>query len=520
MFENEIKFITDFTLNKIKDSGSFITLEKFLSKDIHPAIKKFVEAEINYLFYADRKRIIENSLFDYTGQEISHYLDLIGVEIKRTKKIAFEDIKNIVFQAVSFNANFVVHPEWTLTKLIFGNNKTISVDEFKMMLNYCFYYDYLTSILMSYIGKKKLSQLSINEFQIIVNKINTELFNLHQSKLVDNALGVIGDYFNIGVVRKTTIAIESVEIFLQEKNLSELLFKIKSNYSKSAKKVVTIDEIKKVLNSAISFSDFIEEKMDEKIKSEESVSEVISQTDLNPANKNELDNEYIEIEAIDDGREELNILESDKDDMIIIKDNELIIEDILKDKDVVNQDIFLEENGSANNNKDNVLSSDDNSIDESGKTENGFTEIKNSSVTQIEDKGFELPQNIESESTQIDESSVNLDQDLVEVNTVVDDQTDIKISSEAIEAKPEIVKRKKDLLDFLSDKEVNRVIDNVFNSDSEDFVSSIEELNSKTDYQDAVMFLENIFNYKQVKLKSKEATALKKALENYFNQDN
>ena len=92
MFENEIKFINDFTLNKIKEVGSFITIEKFLSTDIHPAIKKYVGGEIDYLISEDRKKLIENSLFDYSGKEISNYFDLIGDEIKKTKKISYEDI--------------------------------------------------------------------------------------------------------------------------------------------------------------------------------------------------------------------------------------------------------------------------------------------------------------------------------------------------------------------------------------------------------------------------------------------
>jgi len=123
MFENEIKFISDFTLNKVKELGSFITIDKLMSIDIHPAIKKYVEGEIDYLIYEDRKKLIENSLFDYSGKEISNYFDLIGTEIKKTKKISFEDIKNIILQAVSFNANYVVRPKWSLSKLIFGNNK-------------------------------------------------------------------------------------------------------------------------------------------------------------------------------------------------------------------------------------------------------------------------------------------------------------------------------------------------------------------------------------------------------------
>ncbi|MBE0551842.1 MAG: hypothetical protein IH619_05635, partial [Ignavibacterium sp.] len=111
MFENEIKFISDFTLNKVKELGSFITVEKLIAIDIHPSIKKYVEGEIDYLISEDRKKLIENSLFDYSGTEISNYFTLIGNEIKKTKKISYEDIKNIVLQAVSFNANYVVRPK-------------------------------------------------------------------------------------------------------------------------------------------------------------------------------------------------------------------------------------------------------------------------------------------------------------------------------------------------------------------------------------------------------------------------
>ncbi len=155
MFENEIKFISDFTLNKVKELGSFITVEKLLSTDIHPAIKKYVEGEIDYLIFEDRKKLIENSLFDYSGKEISNYFDLIGAEIKKTKKISYEDIKNIILQAVSFNSNYVVRPKWSLAKLIFGNNKSVSINEIQMMLNYTYYYEYLNNVFLAYLSKKK-----------------------------------------------------------------------------------------------------------------------------------------------------------------------------------------------------------------------------------------------------------------------------------------------------------------------------------------------------------------------------
>ncbi|MFZ1281308.1 MAG: hypothetical protein WAR59_10745, partial [Ignavibacteriaceae bacterium] len=260
MFENEIKFISDFTLNKVKELGSFITVEKLLSTDIHPSIKKYVEGEVNYLISEDRKKLIENSLFDYSGKEISNYFDLIGAEIKKTKKISYEDIKNIVLQAVSFNANYVVRPKWSLSKLIFGNSKSVSINEIQLMFNYTYYYEYLNNVFLAYLSKKKILNISVTEFELIMNKIDRELFMLHQSKLVDNALYAIADYFSIGGLNKSSVTIESVENFLKEKNLTELLFKLKRAYVNSSKKKVDIDELRKILYSTFTIdSPFVQE---------------------------------------------------------------------------------------------------------------------------------------------------------------------------------------------------------------------------------------------------------------------
>jgi len=70
MFEKEIQFISDFTLNKVKKLGSFFTFEKLFSANIHPAIVQYISAELDYLIYEDRKRLLNNSVFDYSGGEI------------------------------------------------------------------------------------------------------------------------------------------------------------------------------------------------------------------------------------------------------------------------------------------------------------------------------------------------------------------------------------------------------------------------------------------------------------------
>ena len=604
MFENEIKFISDFTLNKVKELGSFITIEKFLAIDIHPSIKKYVEGEIDYLISEDRKKLIENSLFDYSGTEISNYFTLIGNEIKKTKKISYEDIKNIVLQAVSFNANYVVRPKWSLSKLIFGNNKSVSVNELRLMLNYTYYYEYLNNVFLAYLSKKKILNITVTEFELIVNKIDRELFMLHQSKLVDNALYAIADYFSIGGLNKSTVTVESVENFLKEKNLTELLFKLKRAYSNSAKKRADIDEIRKVLYSTLSIdSPFVESDNQENVVADERhfenplKEEFVDEEEL-PESEDHQENENV----FDLGKQEVsesfvdeeqiveippaeieekvdNKLSEDLEDAIKISEpekfeikfeepkstestseesNELVIkeidtgddaaeielmvsdqnpveesesllkesideedvlasltEEIEKDKNTDDEIIILDEKEQEDllNFYDNELEI---SIDDDlpiGKDKNPESDENNSDEInelvfehdlQVEDGGAEDEVPIE---------KIDFEKDLLGVE-------DTKLTEDVQEENlPEssVTKKSDDIFTYLSKKEIDRIIKNLFNSDSEDFANTVEKMSLCETYQEATRILENIFKYARIKPHSRDAASLTTAVAKYFN---
>ena len=251
MFEKEIKFISDFCLNKVKGLGSFFTYEKLAGTDLHPAILRYISAELDYMIYADRKKLLQNSYFDYSGKEIFQRFHEISAEIKKTKKISIEDVKKLIIQAVSFNANYVVKPKWSLTKLIYHDLKYVSADELEMMLNYVYYYDYIKNVLAAYLSKRKIVQLSATEFDLILNKIDRELFKSNADQLIYNALKSIGDFFNIGQLDKTKVSPIAVEILLKEKNLVNYLLKLRRALpvTEGVKKEYDIEEIQKVLFS-------------------------------------------------------------------------------------------------------------------------------------------------------------------------------------------------------------------------------------------------------------------------------
>jgi hypothetical protein len=250
MFEKEIKFIGDFCFNKVRSLGNIFTLDKIIATDIHPAIIQYISAELDYMIYSDRRKLLQQSYFDYTGKEISDHFKKISNEIKRNKKISLDDSKKLIFQAVSFNINYLVRPKWSLTKLIFNDQPVISVEEMKMMLNYLFYYDYFKYVLTGYIAKRNLIQISSTEFDLILNKIDRELLSSNQEQLIENSFTSIGDFFNIGGGDKNKISLIAVEIFFKEKNLVELLVKLQKAIPSEIKKQYDKQEIERILFAA------------------------------------------------------------------------------------------------------------------------------------------------------------------------------------------------------------------------------------------------------------------------------
>lgn len=515
MFQNEIKFIYDFVINRIKNLGEVFTIEKLLEADIHPAIKKYIEAEIDFLIYDDRKKLLQNSIFDYTGNKIAKYFELISQEIKKSKRVNVEDIQKLVLQAVSFNANYVVRPKWSLVKLIFGNNKSVSNEELLMMLNYIYYYDYLKNIIEAYLEKRKILTISVTEFELILNKIDRELFQYDKKKLVDNSLLSIADFFSIGALNRSSVTVECVENFLKEKNLIDELIKLKRAFPEDIRKPVPIEDVKKVIystspiieqeeKSVTSEQSEVEREKEESISPLESISEEseknleVSSDEISSEDESEehkeseeattseveeiLDNIEEELEVTDDTEDIVPLTEKEEQELLTFYDQELKkVEEITEESNEI----------------DSSLKELEHEMDEALKNE------------------IEISDEIEIEEV-IEFEKEDLEQVPLEVKS---GSTDELKSVEETKSSDEPSHRQKDLFSFLSKKEIDKIIDAVFNSDSEDFASTIEKISECASYEEAAEILKTVFTTYKVGELSKEAVLLTNAVARYFSQD-
>jgi hypothetical protein len=415
---------------------------------------------------------------------------------------------------------------------------------------------------------------------------------------VDNALYAIADYFSIGGLNKSTVSVESVENFLKEKNLTELLFKLKRAYANSAKKKVDIDDIRKVLYSTLSVdSPFVEETNNNEIPVSEKYFE-------NPLKEDFITAEHLtENEELDERENELDInkelgleefVGEEKTSKNLLTDevtNEKsleILEELVAisepEKFKINDDIQNSESNSGDS-KDIVITdldlynevtetelsiSDQNSVEESesllkesideedvlesltdeiGKDKDDeiiiLDEKEQEDLLNFYDNELEISIDDDLPISKSAESNPNLDisgqlDDLeFEHESITDGDKDDEVPLEKIDFKKDLLgveesksggnlneeslteldskKRSDDVFTYLSKKEIDRIIKNLFNSDSEDFANTVEKMALCNTYEEASIILENVFKYARIKPHSRDAASLTTAVAKYFN---
>ncbi len=536
MFEKEIKFIVDYNLNKIKNLGSFISFEKLAGSGMHPAIVQYISAELDYLITEDRKKLLQQSVFDYTSAEIAKYFNLIAQEIKKNKKIAFEDLKKLIIQAVSFNINFLVRPRWSLAKLIFNETDNKSTSEIKLTLNYIYYNDYLKNIFSSYLIKRKLDALSLTEFELIINKIDKEILSAGQQKIVDYSLYEMSEFFNqesrqtvLSNNSKNLLPLSGVEMFLKEKNLMEYLIKLKKIFPDDSKMKLGVEDIRKAIYSNVPV-DIKTINMEEKVASipKERVNKVPEKQlpELNFSEREDKGNEALLVDK--DAEEKSKEIIKEKNEQEELNFDASLDEELLslyqeepKEDEDKSAEIEHElEQTKLDSTKNNDLDSLYDFEEETNQLLKDFDDAITKDI--LEDKQETVALESEEKTEEHEDSTLlvddfmkaddnNISEEYIEEESDSQDDDQEEIAYE--QTVPE-----KYLFDFISDKDIRKIISVVFNNDRDDFLGTVDKIGECKNYEEATEILKSVFLTYRVNPYSKEAVVLTNSVANFFNQ--
>jgi hypothetical protein len=84
--------------------------------------------------------------------------------------------------------------------------------------------------------------------------------------------------------------------------------------------------------------------------------------------------------------------------------------------------------------------------------------------------------------------------------------------------KKNIKRYDKDVYEYLSKKDIRKIISSVFNEDREDFESTVAKISECISYDEATEILKTVFITYRVNPYSQEAVTLTNAVSNYFDQ--
>jgi len=554
MFEREIKFIYDFNLNKVNKLGPFFTFEQLLASDLHPAILQYISAEIDYLIFEDRQKLLKNSVFDYSGEKISYHFNQISEEAKKTKRFAVEYIAKLVLHASSFTVNYLIHPKWTLQKFVFDESTTKTTNEIKQILNYVYYYKYTNRILISYINTKKILSMNSQEFEELLNKADKLGTETYLEAILSNALKSMAEFLNIGEIKKSKVPLSAVEMFLEEKELMSYLQKISEAFGKDENAKIEISDLLKVMKNVMIVKEepLPEIEEEEKFETEEieevkpKILEAETEIDLEKDHDHDQDQEqeHEEIEALD---EQTDIVKEQLSEEEVVGEKEISVPQSAKlrirmDEDIRIEPVYEEKTASITDNTLEGTNEIEEKIDDSNAEEND-TDKLDVPEEKYEEDLFGKPEKPDEENEEHDRLSFIIKQkeeaqteaknetmsqdELTNYENVVErnDNTDAEKEFEYVDKVNEVATNlqqegdesfKVDLAEILEHKEMTKIIEVIYDYDIEDFAKTLDEISCCRNADDAHLVINQTLITRRINRNSKEAEIFRSIISEYF----
>ena len=545
MFEREIKFIYDFNLNKVSKLGPYFTFEQLSTLDLHPAILNYISAEIDYIIFEDRQKLMRDSIFDYSGEKIAYYFSLINDEIKKTKRLSFEYISKLILHASSFTINYLVRPKWTLKKFIYDEGEHRTSGEIKQILNYVYYYNYLKKILISYINSKKILSLNLQEFEELLDKIDKIGVETNLSNILSTALNSMADFFNIGELQKNKIPLQAIELFLEEKNLEQHLRRIRIAFGDDLTIKCSINDIQKEFNAVLTEEEQFEETEQPQLKTIEEQVEPTDEIKIKEPEEDIYEEDSFEEDITELENTETNFEEElNEENEDIQKSEELESENLSeaeKNEDEI-QITYKPQKFRIRVDKDNEIEPIDESEEEIENQEEDEQQqdesVSREEEVTISTKFFDDKNLIKDEHEELLNEEEELDKEknkIVEADNHDTLESIFKISDETIYSEeesqePELNEtieknlseenKKKtksiNINELLEDKEITKIIETIFDYDIEDFSNILELISNCNSIEEANQIIDKALLNRNLSSNSKEAEQFKSIISEYF----
>jgi len=296
MFDETIIYHKQKLSQLIGTHKRYTTLAEILNNpDINQHFKAYFNAEVNWWIYEEKIRRDINNQFDYKSDKIKLQLEEIDAILYQISRFDRPTIKTTISSAVDLILNYLLRPRTALKWFVFRGEPTKPYNEIIKRLSYFHGYNYLISGFIEYVNENKMLKtekdlFSVVEFASIIEQIDNDyLFSLLPEDFLALLLPLIA-FFNPksdNIDNTTTVPIETIIIFLDDKGIEPLKNKLETLLLQKDIKEINCDMLNKQID------------------------ELLIEVEQNPEAYQTIQNNDIEIESKIDSSDELNPYDSE-----------------------------------------------------------------------------------------------------------------------------------------------------------------------------------------------------------------
>ncbi len=246
MFEKEVENIKQKILSYASGREQ-ISLSEIMNWDIPQPLK-------DYFFNIFAERILSEELLNVLyskrfDQENIDFIEarkkLIGT-LKNSILLSYSELENALDKASKFAINFILRPEWTLTKVIFKNENAKTTEQILESLSNFNEYTYYKKLLEKVLQKYRSNEIKFDLFQLILRKIDEEVM---KSVSIRELLSIIEPVFKFFRFAndENTVPAEALIIFFNDKGAENIVKEIELERDLHRRAKFTINDVEIIL---------------------------------------------------------------------------------------------------------------------------------------------------------------------------------------------------------------------------------------------------------------------------------
>jgi hypothetical protein len=223
MFEEEMTAINQALIGATIVDAETISLAQLFQCTVPTTIKTYFKSEVQQWLKEERAVTFTSKRFNYHLSEIQSLQQQIDMLLISRFIFERDDFMATLDKAIHFYFNYLLRPEWTLINFLYDRKSTESVQEILFKLSYCSEYRYFNEILEHYFIEKGLVSVRVDEFRLLLQKIDDRVVQSHNSIELARLTTPIFDFINFGKTHhKDEVAIDGLIVFFDDKRLDDI----------------------------------------------------------------------------------------------------------------------------------------------------------------------------------------------------------------------------------------------------------------------------------------------------------